>query len=245
MNLFRDYKQVYIEQNGKAGKAFFNTVIDNFFTYDNKLRNLVLLVAILVEEKNTKNIQKFITSAKREHNHTKFDGWVSYFSDVVEFKKFILKELCNVLTHDEEQSRWEIFAHKCFDQMEKYVAEFSRKDLSDRNVYSLIHELLTVARDFPDFSYLNNEELFDDYMKKIAVHAINVALDKTTESVIKECKFKDLYSSTKIANIDKILESAIVSKISLTADANKISALLEISTHANAARQRAVKLGWF
>ena len=242
---FKEFKQNYIEQNGKARKAFFNTVIDNFFTYDNKLRNLVLLVAILVEEKNTKNIQKFITSAKREHNPTKFGGCVSHCSDVIEFKKSILKELCNVLVIDKEQNRWNAFASKCFDQMEKYVAEFSRKDLSDRNVYSLIHELLSVAHAFPDFSYLNNEELFDDYMKKIAVRAINVALDKTTESVIKESKFKDLYSSTKIANIDKILESAIVSKISLTADANKISALLEISTHANAARQRAVKLGWF
>lgn len=241
---FKEFKQNYIEQNGKAHKAFFNTVIDDFFTYDNKLRSLVILVVILLEEKNTKNIQKFITSASREHNPTKFGDWVSYCSDVIEFKKSILKELCNVLTHDKEQSRWEIFAHKCFDQMEKYVAEFSRKDLSDRNVYSLIHELLSVAHAFPDFSYLNNEELFNEYMKKIAVRAINVALDKTTESVIKECKFKDLYSSTKIANIDKILESAVISKISLTADANKISALLEISTHANAARQRAVKLGW-
>ena len=241
---FKEFKQNYIERNGKAGKAFFNTVIDGFFTYDNELRNLVLLVVILVEEKNTKNIQKFITSAKREHNPTKFGGWVSHCSDVIDFKKSILKELCNVLTHVEEQSRWEIFAHKCFDQMEKYVAEFSRKDLSDRNVYSLIHELLSVAHTFPEFSYLNNEELFDDYMKKIAVRAIDVALDKTTESDIKESKFKDLYSSTKIANIDKILESAVISKISLTADANKISALLEISTHANAARQRAVKLGW-
>ena len=223
---FKEFKQNYIEQNGKARKAFFNTVIDNFFTYDNKLRNLVLLVAILVEEKNTKNIQKFITSAKREHNPTKFGDSVSYCADVVDFKKRVLNELvsivvsdveeenvstwCNIDNRHKTEKRWDTFASICYNQLEKYVTEFSRKDLSDRNVYSLIHELLSVAHVFPDFSYLNNEELFYDYMKKIAVCAIDVALDKTTESDIKESKFKDLYSSTKIANIDKILESAIV-----------------------------------
>ena len=48
---FQQFKQFYIKENGKAGKAFFNTVIDDFFIYDNKLRNLVCLVAILIEEK--------------------------------------------------------------------------------------------------------------------------------------------------------------------------------------------------
>lgn len=257
---FQQFKQFYINENGKAHKAFFKTVIDDFFIYDNKLRNLVCLVAILIEEKNNKNIEKFIAEATKEHNPTKFGDSVSYCADVVDFKKRVLNELASIVVSDVEEEnvstwcnidnrhktekRWDTFASICYNQLEKYVTEFSTKGYLERNVYSLIHELMYVAKSFPSFTYLYNDHLFNQYMCKIAQGAVVVALDKETESWVKENRFRDVYSSVKIADIDGSFRSAIITVVMLSPGADKISSLEEINKYHRAAKERIAALNW-